>query len=228
MRVCAGLPGAGRLAYRRRMSKLNALAGRLTYANVVATLALFIALGGASYAAIKIPKNAVGTKHIKKGAITADKIQKGAITAEKVRNGAIGTGKIRNGSLTEDDFEEFPEGEEGPAGFDGRDGLDGLQGPQGPPGSSTQPWVVVNADGTKARGSADATSAHVAGPGNAGEYTVSFAAGNLSGCGFLATLDNAAGSVSANGGTAATDVEVVTYNAGGAATDLAFNLIVNC
>jgi hypothetical protein len=200
------------------MSKLNALAGRLTYANVVATLALFIALGGASYAAIKIPKNSVGTKHIKKGAITADKI----------RNGAIGTGKIRNGSLTEDDFDEVPEGEEGPAGADGRDGFDGLDGPQGPvgpPGSSAQPWVVVNADGTPARGSADVTTDHGPAPGT---YTVSFAAGDLSGCGFLATLDGAAGSVAANGGTAADDVEVLTYNAAGTATDLAFNLIVNC
>jgi hypothetical protein len=206
------------------MSKLNALAGRLTYANVVATLALFVALGGASYAAIKIPKNSVGTKHIKKGAITADKIDKGAITAQKIRRGAVGTAKIRDGSLVEDDFEEFPEGEEGPAGFDGRDGFDGNEGPQGPPGSSTQPWVVVNADGTKARGSADVTSSKTA----AGTYTVSFDAGNLSACGFLATLDGASGSVAANGGTPDNDVEVTTYNAGGAPTDRAFNLIVNC
>ena len=38
---------------------------RPSYAEVVATLALFIALGGVSYAAIKIPANSVGTKQVK-------------------------------------------------------------------------------------------------------------------------------------------------------------------
>lgn len=46
---------------------------KLTYANVMATIAVFIALGGASYAAIKLPKNSVGTKQLKKGAVTPAK-----------------------------------------------------------------------------------------------------------------------------------------------------------
>ena len=37
----------------------DALRRGLTYSNVVATLALFIALGGVTYAAIKLPKNSV-------------------------------------------------------------------------------------------------------------------------------------------------------------------------
>ncbi len=49
--------------------------GKLTYANVVATVAVFIALGGAGYAAVKLPKNSVGTRQIKNHAVTGAKIK---------------------------------------------------------------------------------------------------------------------------------------------------------
>jgi hypothetical protein len=54
------------------------LLSKLTYANVMATIAVFIALGGASYAAIKLPKNSVGTEQLKKGAVNATKLSKAA------------------------------------------------------------------------------------------------------------------------------------------------------
>jgi hypothetical protein len=54
------------------------LLGKLTYANVMATIAVFIALGGASYAAMKLPKNSVGSEQLKKGAVTATKLSKTA------------------------------------------------------------------------------------------------------------------------------------------------------
>ncbi len=41
---------------------MRRIRSKITYANVVATLALFIALGGVSYAAVKIPTNSVGEK----------------------------------------------------------------------------------------------------------------------------------------------------------------------
>jgi hypothetical protein len=46
------------------------LTDHLTYANVVATLALFVALGGASYAAVSLPANSVGSKQLRAGAVT--------------------------------------------------------------------------------------------------------------------------------------------------------------
>jgi len=64
---------------------------RLTYANVMATIAVFVALGGASYAAIKLPKNSVGTRQIKKNAITTAKIKNRAVTGAKLRMGTLGT-----------------------------------------------------------------------------------------------------------------------------------------
>jgi hypothetical protein len=47
---------------------------RPTYANVVATLALFVALGGASYAAISLPAHSVGTVQLRDGAVTWRKL----------------------------------------------------------------------------------------------------------------------------------------------------------
>jgi hypothetical protein len=66
---------------------------RLTYANVVASLALFIALGGAAVAA-GLPKNSVGPNQIKKGAVTAKAIRKQAVTAGKIAPQAVVAGKL--------------------------------------------------------------------------------------------------------------------------------------
>ncbi|MFN8215592.1 MAG: hypothetical protein U0R71_03255 [Solirubrobacterales bacterium] len=64
----------------------------LTFANVVACLALFIALGGASYAAFKLPPNSVGTKQLKKGAVTGAKIKPGSLLAKNFKKGQLPAG----------------------------------------------------------------------------------------------------------------------------------------
>ena len=53
---------------------MKRIRGKLTYANVMATTAMFIALGGVSYATTQLPKNSVGTKQLKNGAVTPSKI----------------------------------------------------------------------------------------------------------------------------------------------------------
>ena len=58
---------------------MKRLRSKLSYANVMATIAVFIALGGAAYAA-GLPKNSVGSKQIKNNAVTGAKIKKGAVT----------------------------------------------------------------------------------------------------------------------------------------------------
>lgn len=70
---------------------MKQLGRHLTFANVVACIALFVALGGASYAAFKLPKNSVGTKQIKNNAITAAKIKNGAVTGGKINVSSLGT-----------------------------------------------------------------------------------------------------------------------------------------
>ncbi len=52
-------------------------------------MALFVALGGASYAAIKIPRNSVGAAQIKKNAVTSAKIKKNAVTSAKVKDRSL-------------------------------------------------------------------------------------------------------------------------------------------
>ncbi len=44
---------------------------------VISLIALFVALGGTTYAATSLPKNSVGTKQLKKNAVTGPKDQEG-------------------------------------------------------------------------------------------------------------------------------------------------------
>ena len=64
--------------------------------NVVAYLALFVALGGTSYAAISIPRNSVGTRQLRNGAVTAAKLAKGVGGVATIRAWAriSGTGSV--------------------------------------------------------------------------------------------------------------------------------------
>lgn len=70
---------------------MQKIRGRLTYANVTATIALFVALGGVSYAATQLPKNSVGSKQIKNNAVTGAKIANGAVTGAKIQLSSLGT-----------------------------------------------------------------------------------------------------------------------------------------
>jgi hypothetical protein len=83
---------------------------RVTYANVVATLALFFALGGGAYAAFKLPGNSVGTKQLKNHAVTPAKLSRKT------------TALLKRG----------PRGATGAPGATGSPGAPGGQGATGP------------------------------------------------------------------------------------------------
>src|SRR2546423_15670451 len=80
----------------------------LSYSNVVATVALFVALGGSSYAALRLPRNSVGSAQVRNHSIKAVDLARDAVPA-----GARG-----------------PRGPQGPAG------ANGAAGPTRPPGPS--------------------------------------------------------------------------------------------
>jgi hypothetical protein len=86
---------------------------RLSYANVVATLALFIALGGTSYAVTQLPRNSVGNRQLKANAVSSAKIRPGAVGRTDLA--ASARNAIR-----------------GPRGPVGPSGADGAAGPAGP------------------------------------------------------------------------------------------------
>ncbi len=74
---------------------------RLTYANVMSSIAVFLILGGATaLAATQLGKNSVGTKQLKKNAVTAAKIKKNAVTSAKIKKNAVTTAKIKNNAVT--------------------------------------------------------------------------------------------------------------------------------
>lgn len=69
---------------------------RLTYANVMSSIAVFLILGGATAFAAK----KIGSNQIKGNSITTGKIKKEAVTTSKIKKNAISTAKIANGAVT--------------------------------------------------------------------------------------------------------------------------------
>lgn len=80
---------------------------RPSHATVVAYLALFVALGGTSYAAITLKRGSVKGKHIARNAVTGPKVKDGSL-----RVGDFAAGQLPRGERGE----PGPPGETGPAG----------------------------------------------------------------------------------------------------------------
>jgi Collagen triple helix repeat (20 copies) len=68
---------------------------RLGFANVVSVLALFLALTGGAYAALKLPSNSVGTPQLKNRAVTLKKISPAAQYALRGAKGSKGDRGLR-------------------------------------------------------------------------------------------------------------------------------------
>lgn len=90
----------------------------VSFANGVSLMALFVALGGSSYAAIKL-----GT---------------GTVKARNIASNAVSSRKVKDHSLLARDFRagQLPAGERGLAGAPGSDGSDGRPGAPGAAGSA--------------------------------------------------------------------------------------------
>ena len=120
---------------------MQSLRSRLSYANVVATIALFIAVaGGTAYAASRLGKESVGARQLRKGAVTPVKLStatKNALegaTGPKGPTGATGSQGIQG-----------PKGDKGDRGEPGERGLTG-------PAGSARGWAIVGPGGTVVHG----------------------------------------------------------------------------
>ena len=71
---------------------------KLSYANVVASLALFLALGGAAYAATKLPPNSVGAKQIRNGSVTSGDVKNQTLTGTDIKNGSVTAADLKAGA----------------------------------------------------------------------------------------------------------------------------------
>lgn len=113
----------------RRAHIMSSSLLRHARANAVGYLALFVALGGTSYAAASLPRDSVTTRQIKDGAVTKSKLAKGLVVAAAPgAPGAAGPAGAP-GSVG-------PAGMPGSAGGRGDTGEQGAQGNQGPTGPS--------------------------------------------------------------------------------------------
>jgi hypothetical protein len=79
---------------------MNALRNRLTYANVMSTLAVFLLLGGAGAYAAGKQRQKVGTAQLKASAVTTNKIKNGAVGNAKLGAAAVSTDKLGDGAVT--------------------------------------------------------------------------------------------------------------------------------
>jgi hypothetical protein len=79
--------------------KLHFPSRRPSASLIVASLALFISLGGAGYAAINIPKNSVGTDAIRNNAVRGSKIPVLAVGWRKIQLGAVGIARINSSTV---------------------------------------------------------------------------------------------------------------------------------
>jgi len=122
---------------------------RLTYANIVASIALFAALGGSSYAAITV---------------SGKNIRNNTVSGADIKNNSVTSRDVRNRSLLANDFKpgQLPSAGQGPAGPRGATGL------QGAPATSLFALVASDGTVTSENGVTSATSS------GGGQYSVTF------------------------------------------------------
>jgi hypothetical protein len=78
---------------------MRRIRSKLSYANVMATLAVFIALGGTTYAVTAPPPNSVGSKQLRRHAVTNSKIAPGAVSGSRVKPNALTGAEINENAL---------------------------------------------------------------------------------------------------------------------------------
>jgi hypothetical protein len=154
---------------------------------VVALIALTVALGGTSVAAVnQLAANSVGTSQLKSNAVTTPKIKNSAVNASKLASNAVTTAKIAGNAVTNAKIANGtiqPADLSSAAKTSGPAGPSGAQGPSGPAGApATALWASVDQNGTLVR-NRGATSAQRNGVGN---YQVIFNQ-SVTGCSYVAT-----------------------------------------
>jgi hypothetical protein len=91
----------GGVAARKASTEVRRLSKHLTFSNVIACTALFVAFSGAAVAAkATLTKNQVKAKNIAKEAVTAPKLKNSAVISAKLATNSVIAAKIASGSVT--------------------------------------------------------------------------------------------------------------------------------
>jgi|SRR5215216_484450 len=192
---------------------MSRIRSQLSYANVMATVAVFIALGGTSYAVSQLPRNSVGAPQIRTGAVGNSELRSGAVRSKHIKNRSIG---LRDVSIA---ARRSLRGQRGPTG---------PVGPQGPSASTFSVAVRPTGEYARSRGIQSTGAGHDSG---SGVYTIAFNA-DVSACFAAATIAGIDGVEPDDGQIVASiageRATVRTRDFAGNATDLPFHLIVSC
>jgi hypothetical protein len=150
----------------RRLSA--SIRARLSYANVVATMAVFLALGGASYAAVSLPRGSVGSKQLRRHAVTQSKLAIGGVGTKQLRRRSVRGAKLARGGVKKGSLSPWIRRQlarRAAPGPPGPTGSRGATGPRGPGAvrvhysaaeSATPNFVTaLNTNGLTVRGSCD-------------------------------------------------------------------------
>lgn len=70
------------------MRFVQSVTSRLTYANLMSSIALFVALGGGAYA-LSVPRNSVGEPELRPGAVTTAKVRNHSLRVNDFRRGQL-------------------------------------------------------------------------------------------------------------------------------------------
>ena len=109
------------------MRRISTARRHLTFANVMSVIAVFIALGGASYAAVNLPKNSVGTKQLKGKSVGTKQLKGNAVNSNKVKNFSLQANDFKKGQIP-----SGPTGVTGPQGDKGNPGATNVTARYGP------------------------------------------------------------------------------------------------
>jgi hypothetical protein len=105
----------------------RALRDRLSYANVMATLAVFLVLGGGAYAAATLPANSVGTTQLRRDAVTRSKLADDSVSTAQLVHNSVTRNRLSQGLRLQLDHaaQQGPRGATGATGPSGPKGADG-------------------------------------------------------------------------------------------------------
>lgn len=198
-------------------SRLTRFRKRLSFANVTSALALFIALGGTSYAAITLPANSVGRTQIRSSgvgqseiapnAVGRSEIRTGGVAQKELRNNSVGPGELRDGRISPADLSD-----------DAKNAVAELKG------------VTFRVAATEAGATTGGNAKSVSRTTDPGVYSVDLGQ-DVSACQVSATIAGAGatpGLVTVTPGASTNLLTVSTFDNAAAAANRPFQLLVAC